>query len=251
MLTQKEVHNTKWRNELNRILLKPNAQDQERLFFVCFCYNTLNWNELTITECIKEFNKWNDFNIKTTVRNVNIICEKIQEGKLGTIQASYSSSKCSETTTEETHREQKCCFNEPESETAPSERVFLNRSKTINFFASEFQVSHKSVRTNEKEVKDMPKFTKIQELEQLGKFDDGSRWYKVSLKKGTYGEFFSVDTGPIMPCQTAQGEVMGYAPADRYLSLPSDRDALNNLITALNKALDMYPDGNKKKKNKE
>lgn len=214
MFSENTIKNLKWRTELNRILNKPDAQDQERLFLVCFLVKKVGWDELRIIKHILYYARWSDLNEKITTRQVNIICEKLRDGRLGSgIKTSI------ETHTRETHSKE----SYTKIETSPNGDM-----QTIFSPSSEFRVSNMV----EEEV--IP----IKEVREITKINNGNRWYKISEKQGQYGNFYSIDSGKLIEVTLEDGKTaLGNGSADKFFSLPNEPKTLKQLINGLEKLL--------------
>lgn len=233
------IQSPKWRIELNRIINDPCPTDKERLFLVCFLFEKLKWDEYRIQHFIEHYNKWNTNNIHgrgkydshITNRQVNIICEKIRTGQLGSgSQASYNSWSCSET--HEKRNSDKGNFNKVE--TSPS--VTMQNANMKNCPCSEFHVSTKDERTRLLESE--TEVVLIEEVKTYAKINNGNRWYKVSQKKGQFGDFYSIDSGQLLEVTTDDGSTqLGYGKPDRFFSLPKEPEVLSQLIDGLNQLL--------------
>jgi hypothetical protein len=219
MFTENTIKNLKWRNELNRILNKPDAQDQERLFFVCFLRDKLGWDENKVIRHIMYYAKWSDLNEEITTRQVNIIFERKESGLL---RSGFKTSI--ETYERETQHKER--FSK--IETSP-----YGDMQTNFFPSSEFRVS-----SIEEEVRP------IEEIKVLAKINDGNRWYKISEKQGQYGNFFSIDSGKLIEVRLDDGKTaLGNGSADKFFSLPKEPKTLRELINGLEK---LIPDVKKK-----
>ena len=209
------IKNLKWRKELNRIICKPNAQDQERLFLVCFLRDKLGWDEYKIIEFIMYYAQWSDLNKKITTRQVNIIFEGKESGRL----RSGFKDTFIETYRKETQYKER--FSK--IETSPYGDLQTNFSPS-----SEFRVS---IKGKEKEGYE------IQEIRVIAKINDGNRWYKISEKQGQYGNFFSIDSGKLIEVTMEDGKTaLGNGKPDKFFSLPKEK-TLQELINGLEKLL--------------
>ena len=203
------------------------------MFLVCFLHDKLGWDEVKIVKFLDYYRpKWDDYDIKVTTRQVNIIFEKIKDGKLGchSLQSSYSSCSHVETRHRETQRE--ISFGEllrqldHKDETAP----LVHTQKIAN--CPEFRVSSRVERINEQEVKP------IEEKKVFAKVNNGNRWYKVAEKEGQFGAFYSIDSGQLLEVTTDDGNTqLGYGKVDRFFSLPKEPGTLKELIEGLQKLL--------------
>lgn len=237
----------RWRIELNRIINHPCPTDKERLFLVCFLYEQLKWHESSIIRFIERYNKWTQnnshgrgkFNSEITTRQVNIICERIRNGELGIgfRSQSYNSSQG------ETHEgETQTWGSLGKFETCASHTKENNENSSHGL---SFGVSTYELRTNEMEVCD------IQEKQVYAKINDGSRWYKVSEKTGQYGNFNSIDSGPLMEVTLENGTTqLGFGKPDRFFSLPKEPEVLQQLIDGLLKLVPTKEPVNVDKKKK-
>ena len=216
MFEEETIKNLKWRTELNRIINDSKAQDQERLFLVSFMRDKLGWDESKIVKFILYYARWEDLDKNITTRQVNIIFEGKESGRL----SSGSGFK----TSIETHtRETQGGKSYIKFETSPNGDDLQTRILP----SSEFRVSIK-----EEEV--IP----IEEKRVITKVNDGNRWYKISEKQGQYGNFYSIDTGKLIEVTMDDGKTaFGSGKADKFFSLPTEPKVLNGLIDGLKKLL--------------
>ena len=216
MIDEDTVKNLKWRSELNRIINDSEAQDQERLFLVSFLRDKLGWDESKVVKFILYYARWGDLDKTITTRQVNMIFEGKESGRLG----SGSSFKASiETHRRETQGGKSSIKFETSSDDDTLQRRILP--------SSEFRVSIK-----EEEV------IQIEEKRVITKVNDGNRWYKISEKQGQYGNFFSIDTGKLIEVTMDDGKTaFGSGRADKFFSLPTEPKVINELINGLKQLL--------------
>lgn len=215
MFTENTIKNLKWRTELNRILNNPDAQDQERLFLVCFLRDKLGWDEFRIIKHIMYYARWSDLNEKITTRQVNTIFEGKESGRL---RSGFKTSI--ETYERETQHKE----SYTKIETSP----YGDNLQTMIFPSTEFRVS-KMIDEG---------VIEIREIREIAKINNGNRWYKISEKQGQYGNFYSIDTGKLIEVTLEDGKkALGNGQPDKFFSLPSEPKTIKELINGLEKLL--------------
>lgn len=76
-----EIKSNFYKNEINRILKKPNASDKERYFLTSFLKDQIKLNKKQICDIIANHNCWSDYNPSRTFYLVSRIFEKKIEKK--------------------------------------------------------------------------------------------------------------------------------------------------------------------------
>jgi len=239
--SETEIKNLKWRNELNRILKKPDAENSERLFLCCFCRDQLKWSEQKTIDFILFYAQWTkNFSREGTTRHVNMVYERKASGVL----ISKFSSSCSQVkvVSETTgHMGNTAGGNIFKSETSD---CVAEKHDVKDFFApSVFHVSPNDRQENwnnlripeeQEENEEKP----MEETKVFGKINDGNRFYRVVEKTGKWGPFLSLDSGLLIDAETEKGEmVKAYSRADKFFSLPKEPDTMKALIELLSKTL--------------
>jgi hypothetical protein len=237
-LTHKQVLSLRWRDELNRILNDTGyPTNGERVFLTCFLHDKCNWSELGIIELILKYAKWADLDPRKTTRQVNQICEKKSRyGSLrsATTYAQFQSSKsmdCVGTCTEETQQAniykkvvetRRCCAD-------------VNDVETKNLFAAAFQVStgnpdfdQETTMSRDLRVKAPP-----QTVRTIATINDGGRFYRICEKEGSYGGFFSLESGWLTDIEHNGEQLKVPSRSDKYFTLPNSDDTMKGIIAAL------------------
>jgi len=239
------IKSNKWRNELNRIIEDPNARDPERLFLVCFMKDKLNWDEFGVVQYLQEFAQWENLDFKITTRQVNIIFEKKNNGRLSGSKTKgskfYGSQISDETQTKETQR-RKNDFSKTDETVA----VATERKVEKMLYRSEFLVSSTKTRRREQNKKEVNsemakgnRSSRPKELKIFSQANNDDKWIKTTKKEGDYGIFYSLDSGPMIKVTLTNGnEGVGFGWAKNYIGLPEDVDMLRSIIDGINGVID-------------
>ena len=230
MFDETLVKNRIWRNELNRILLEPNATNGERLFLCCFCRDKLNWQEVRVINFIHNYNHWLKYDRVETTRHVNLVFERRASGVL--VRRSHSSHSQSRVLSETQHKR-----NTP-GEIVKNE-TRLTADTTTDFFSSGvFDVSPNDREQTWKELRIEEEEPKMEETKVFGKINDHNKFYRVVEKTGEYGAFTSIDSGPLLDAVTETGEtVLAYGRPNKFFTLPKEPETLMKLIGLLQATL--------------
>jgi hypothetical protein len=196
-----EILFKKEREEIFRILDKEDANDSERLYLTCFLKEKVGWNETQVVDFIYCYNKWDNFDLATTRRQVRIIFDKVRLGQLGVR------------------------FLESRRNSAGGESRLMAKPSPAAI-PKKLQISPSEFR-NSKE-----KGVKMQEKRVIAKANNGSRFYKLAVKEGQYGEFYSLDSGQVL--MTDKGD-QAFGKTDRFFSLPKDKQLLLEIAEGLKK----------------
>ena len=77
------------------------------------------------------------------------------------------------------------------------------------------------------------------EIKVYAQANTKDKWYKVSKKAGDFGNFYSIDSGPMVKVNMPDGtEQLGYGWAKNYIGVPDDTNILKTLLTGLQQVLD-------------
>jgi len=245
-----QIKSLKYRLALNKILENPKANNGERLFLCCFCRDTLRWSEPTISNFINDNNRWSNYDRAKTCRQVNLVFERKAKGLLSRKSSkfqgkvfcsnqasSFSGPGLSETRTGETQegeRERKVETVAVATKDGNDENLFF---PSRVFFVSPIdrEKCFREVRVPEETEEEK---TIMEETKIYGKFNNGSRFYRVVEKSGKYGPFLSIDSGPLMEATSETGEPLkAFGRPDKYFSLPKEPEDIKKLISILNKTI--------------
>jgi len=242
-LTSKQVLSLRWRDELNRILNSSNPSNGERLFLACFLRDRCNWNEYGIVELIEKYAKWANLNYLETVTNVNRIFEKRERFPnfksatvLNKIQGSGNMDNV-ETWTQETQPGQtekklvettrRCCD------------VVRNVENNNLLSPVGFQVST-DYQLPEQETtmsRDIRAKAPPQTVRTITTLTDGDRFYRICEKEGSFGGFFSLESGWISDVEYEGKQLKVPGRSDKYFTLPNQEDTIQGIISGLQQLL--------------
>ena len=236
MFSENVVKNLKYRQDLNRILKKPDATNGERLFLCCFCKDKLNWGEAEISNFIHNYNNWSNYDRAKTTRHINLIFERKARGLLIRKSSHSQIQVLSETRTEgNTGEEKRQIKSETVAVATERNESFFSHSPVF-FVSPEDQEDYwRSVRIPEKCEEEK---TTMEETKVFGQLNNGSRFYRIVEKSGKYGPFLSIDSGPLMEATTETGQpIKAFGRPDKYFSLPKEPEDIKKLIEILQKTI--------------
>lgn len=232
-----ELIDYKYKQELQRILNKPNARHDERTFLASFLFDTLGWNEDQIISCIKYYNYWTNFHLDRTTREVNMICDKKRKGLLPSPRFRPSDFYDSDETKTQGGVEsnsQRICFADCRQKRVKQDLndpcLLVSRSDTSLAFNSFGTEAHQIMGDEERRYL----MANLKEKKVHAKINNGSKYYKLATKEMQKGtdliSFLSLECGKVAYSESNEPF---YCEPDKFFTLPNKPETLKELATAI------------------